>query len=88
MNSFDEIGEAVMPTTIGRKRRRSLDKSDRSRSKEGRHSALGKIPSVTWEHSISNICVAATLQADELDNLFHKLYSTTDNVKQDANLLS
>ena len=70
MNSFDEISEAVMPTTIGRKRRRSLEKSNRSRSKEGRHSALGKIPSVTCEHNISNMCVAATLRADELDSLF------------------
>ena len=42
----------------------------------------------TCELNISNMCVAATLRADELDSLFQKLYSTTNTVKQDAIFLS
>ena len=43
MNNFD-ISEPVVLSPTGRKKRRCPDESERSVSKKGRHSALGKVP--------------------------------------------
>ena len=90
MNNFDDISEPVVLSPTGRKKRRCPDGSGRSVSKKGRHSALGKVPSIACVHNVGlqDTCVATTVSENELDRLFHLLYSTTDKVKQDAILLS
>ena len=88
MNNFDDISEPVVLSPTGRKKRRCPDESERSVSKKGRHSALGKVPSIACVHNVQDTCVATTVSENELNRLFNLLYSTTDKVKQDAILLS
>lgn len=87
-NNFDSLTEPVTPTSpsSSRKKRINLENQQKHKRKRLLHSGEGKNPEANCR--CTNFCKAASLNSEDIQFNFRKLYDNQTKVDQDKFILS